>query len=676
MLVLAMSAQADNIEEVVVAANRDSRTIDVIETLSVAPDAAQLLREAPGANINSNGPVTAIPQYRGLYGPRIAVSLNGCMLSPAGPNWMDPPLSYAMTAQLESLEIYRGIAPVSVAQEALGGAIDAQTRRGDFGDSDSIELSGRMMGSGQSVSNGYQADAELLASNRQHRLKLAAMTQEGDDAEFPEGHILPTQYTRQRYDVGYGFRSGEHTVQFDYGYQDTGDSGTPALPMDIHYIEGNLYELSYQYDGSGGLNGTLSIFGSELDHGMTNYRLRPAPGPDRWRRNIADSSTGGFTAGATLSDDKGAWRAGIDGIKESHDSDIDNPGMPNFFVVAFNNAQREVLGAYLERDIEAGDSWQTHLGIRYNRVSTDSGKVDGTPAMMMPPARALRDAFNAADRSQTDHNLDLVLQLQYHFSPTLQVYAGAAQKNRSPSYQERYLWLPLEATGGLADGLLYVGNIDLKPETSSQVEFGIDLANATVSLAPRVFYNRVDDYIQGTPLGMSSSAVMMSSMMNPTGSPPLQFNNVDAELYGFDMDWRWQLDDNWSLSGLVNYVRGKRRDIDDNLYRIAAPNTSVRLGYNNATWAASIESVLYASQDKVSATNREQTSDSYGLINLSGSWQVLPSVQLAAGVDNALDKHFEDHLGAYNRVINPDIAQGSRLPGYGRNLFARVLYTF
>ena len=670
------TALANEVEEVVVSAQRDSRTIDVIESLSVAPDAAHLLRDAPGANVNSNGPITAIPQYRGMFGPRIAVSLNGSMLAPAGPNWMDPPLSYAMTAQLESLEIYRGIAPVSVAQESLGGAIDAQTRRGEFADSDDFVVSGRVMGSAQSVSNGYQGDAELLTSNRQHRLKLAAMTQEGDDAEYPDGDIVPTEYTRQRYDLGYGFRTGGHTVQLDYGYHDAGDSGTPALPMDIEYIEGDLYNLGYSYDGGEQLSLEFAVFGSELDHGMTNYLLRAAPAEDRWRRNIADSSNLGFTAQATRTDDNGVWRAGIDGFEERHDSDIDNPRMPGFFVVNFNKAERQVLGAYLERDLQAGDDWRLHLGMRYNYVSADSGEVNGTPAMMMPPAQALRDAFNAADRSQTDHNLDLVLQLRYDLSPGLQAYAGVAQKNRSASYQERYLWLPLEATGGLADGQLYIGNIGLDPETASQLEFGFDVNYSTVSLAPRFFYNRVDDYIQGTPLTSSSPAVMMNAMMNPTRSAPLQFNNVDAELYGFDMDWRWQLDNNWSLSGLVNYVRGERRDIDDNLYRIAPPNASVRLNYSSEGWGVSVESVLYASQDDVSETNREKESSGYGLVHLAGTWQVSPALQLAAGLDNAFDKLYEDHLGGYNRVMNADVEQGNRLPGLGRNVFARVVYTF
>jgi hypothetical protein len=35
-----------------------------------------------------------------------------------------------------------------------------------------------------------------------------------------------------------------------------------------------------------------------------------------------------------------------------------------------------------------------------------------------------------------------------------------------------------------------------------------------------------------------------------------------------------------------------------------------------------------------------------------------------------------DHLGGYNRAANPDIVRGERLPGYGINAFARVLYEF
>jgi iron complex outermembrane receptor protein len=673
-------ASANPMEELVVAAQRDTRTIDVTDALSVSPDVAQLLKAAPGANVNSNGPITGIPQYRGMYGPRIATSLDGNQLAPAGPNWMDPPISYAVTAQLESLEVYRGIAPVSVAQESIGGAIDARTRHGEFTSGEAFELQGRVMGSLQSVNNGYQLDADLQASNNRQRIKLAAMTQAGDDSAFPDGDILPSEYERQRYDIGYGFRAGPHSVQLDYGYNDTGDAGTPALPMDIEYFEGHLYDVTYRFDLPADLLLQASVYGSDLDHGMTNFHLQQAPQAPAWRRNIATSDNRGFDLQASLYDATGSWAIGFDGFSAEHDSDIDNPKNPMFFVVNFNAAEREVLGLFLERVQRFDDRWRAEFGARYNRVTTDAGEVDGTPAMMMPPAQQLRDQFNSAQRKQRDHNIDLAARAWYAASDTLSWYAGIAQKHRSPAYQERYLWLPLEATAGLADGQLYVGDIGLDPEVSRIIEFGLDYQGRQLSLSPRVYYNDVSDYIQGTPLGSMHPATMMVRMMNAsngTNRPdPLQFSNVDARLYGFDMDWAWRLDEHWTLSGVVNYVRGKRDDIRDNLYRIAPPNTSLRLSYTTSAWRLAVENVLYAAQDDVSATNREQETPGYGVVNIHGDWQLTSRLQLAAGIDNLFDKTYLNHLGGYNRAANPDIERGARIPGVGTNVFARFVYAF
>lgn len=678
--ITALPLHADHIEELVVSARHDTRTIEVSDAITVSADVAQLLKQAPGANVNSNGPITGIPQYRGMYGPRIATSLDGNQLAPAGPNWMDPPISYAVSAQLESLEIYRGIAPVSVAQESIGGAIDARTRHGEFTGGSQFQVAGRVTGSAQSVNNGYQLDTDVYASNYRHRFKLAAMAQAGDDAEFPGGEILPSEYERQRYDLGYGYRAGDHTLQFNYGYNDTGETGTPALPMDIDYFEGDLYDFTYRFDRAGELEVVASVYGSNLDHGMTNYHLRQAPGPANWRQNIATSDNLGFNLHTTQYDEQGAWTFGFDGFLAEHDSNIDNPKNPSFFVVNFNAAEREVLGVFLERDHDFGERWRGEFGVRYNRVTTDAGKVDGTPAMMMPPAQALRDAFNSADREQRDHNIDLVARGWYRASEHTSWYAGIARKHRSPSYQERYLWLPLEATAGLADGQLYIGDIRLQPEVSHLVEFGLDYGGDRLTLSPRLYYSSVDDYIQGTPLDPMHPATMMvrgMNNMNGTARPdPLQFTNVDAKLYGFDMDWAWRFNENWSLSGIVNYVRGERRDVEDDLYRIAPPNTTIRLNYAVGHWRAGFENVLYARQDQVSATNREQETAGYGIVNLDGSWQVTPRLQLAAGVSNLFDKAYASHLGGYNRAANPDIRIGDRLPGYGTSLFARVMYEF
>ena len=117
----ALAQDASRITEITVLGVRDTHTVITDDTLIAPADTAQMLRKMPGANINKNGELTGIAQYRGMWGDRINVAVDGAQISGAGPNAMDAPLSYAPVALLESLTINRGIAPVSAAQETIGG---------------------------------------------------------------------------------------------------------------------------------------------------------------------------------------------------------------------------------------------------------------------------------------------------------------------------------------------------------------------------------------------------------------------------------------------------------------------------------------------------------------------------------------------------------------------------
>ena len=213
-------------------------------------------------------------------------------------------------------------------------------------------------------------------------------------------------------------------------------------------------------------------------------------------------------------------------------------------------------------------------------------------------------------------------------------------------------------------------------EIAHEIELGLDYSDNNFSISPRIFYRDISDYIQGTAT-TNMNAVMFVNMMNmmngTTNGTPLEFNNVDAEIYGADLDWRYQIDDSWSISGVVNYVRGKRDDIDDNLYRIAPTNTSIAINYQSNNWGATIESVLYDAQDNVSETNLEQETAGYGLLNTRSYWQVAENIRLGFGINNIADKRYQDHLAGYNRVMgNSDIERGDRLYGYGRNAYLRA----
>lgn len=668
-------AQNSTIEEVIVIEKHSKRKILLEDTLSVSPDTAQLLKDVPGGNVNGNGPLTGIPQYRGMYGSRIGVTVNGAQIAPAGPNWMDPPLSYAAPSQLVSLEVYRGIAPVSVMPESIGGAIVSTTKLGDFTDTAEWQPTGRVSFSGQSVNDASLFGGMASFANQSHHIAMAAMSEQGDDQSFPDGKIRPTGFDRQRGEIAYGYRSGAHTFELGYTHNETGNTGTPALPMDIDYVDGDLFRVTYAYAGE---HWTIEsqLNTSKLAHGMTNYHLRPAPqNPTQWRQNTTDVDNFGLHFTAQRDDNQGHWLLGADYQKAQHNALIDNPNTPMFFVEGFNNASRDVIGLFIEREHRLADSLVAEIGARINQVTADADAVDATPARMMPPATMLRDAFNAADRAADDTNIDVTAKVWWSQSDSLLWYAGLARKTRSASFVERYLWLPLQATGGLADGFTYTGNLDLKPEQSNELEFGADWAAGRLNMSPRVFVRNVDDFIQGTP-STNASAVMMVRMMNMANSTdnpdPLQFNNVDARFYGFDMDWRISINDQWSVTGLLNYVRGERRNIDDDLYRIAPPNASVQLHYAAHKIDASLELIAYDDQRHVSRTNREAQTEGYELLNLTAAYQFNDILRFVVGAENLLDTTYLDHLAGYNRVRNQDIMMGSRLPGTGRNVFLRA----
>jgi iron complex outermembrane receptor protein len=176
----------------------------------------------------------------------------------------------------------------------------------------------------------------------------------------------------------------------------------------------------------------------------------------------------------------------------------------------------------------------------------------------------------------------------------------------------------------------------------------------------------VDDYIQGTPATDPDVTAIVPGA--------LEFSNVEALLYGVDLEGGVDLPGPFQLDGTLSYVVGERRDIDDDLYRIAPLRGRVTLGFRLSQWHAAVEGVLAARQDRVSKTNRETGTPGYGIMNLYAGWEPLSGLRLTVGIDNVTDALYRDHLSGINRVANSDVAQGARIPGAGRNFYGRVAW--
>ena len=672
--------QSESNETIVVTGQRVYPISEVVAPAGEqALDTAELLAQLPGAGVNANGAITGIAQYRGLFGDRVSVSIDGLGVLSGGPNAMDPPLAYAAPLLLEHLSLERGIASVSSSSESLGGHISADYDRGDFVSGSDVDFTGSVQARYESNGEVAGTAARFVVSNDTHKFALLGETAEADDFDYPDGQLTPTRFDRTQHDVSYRFRTDTFDLLVHTGELDTGASGTPALPMDIDYIDTQIHGVRLRTEGERAI-WSMAYSRSSVDHQMDNFSLRTPPGsPMGYRTNHATADGQRWRLDAEIPVDDGEWRFGIDGAEATHDALIGNPNMPPFAIANFNEARRELLGVFGQWNRLVG-RFDIETGVRFNQVDLSAGTVSASippmnamMQMMGMNAGMLATAFNNSERGREHSNVDAVFKIGRVLDSQRKVYFEVARKTRAPSYQEAFLWLPLEATGGLADGRSYLGNSQLSSEVSHELNIGTDWRGDRAWFSPQVFYKQIDDYIQGVP-STNMTANMVANMM--TGMPALEFANTDAELVGLDVAWGVSLGAGLSLQGLLSWVDGERTDVEDSLYRIAPLNGNIALVFDKPAWQARLEVLAFDGQDDVAAYNNEQASAGYGVLNARMQWRGSDALRVYASVENLLDRNYQPHLGSYNRVMAVDVPVGERLFGIGRNFNVGIGYSW
>jgi len=626
-----------------------------------ATDGASLIDRSPGAAVVRNGGQTGIAQLRGLSGDRVRVDLDGMHVSPACPNHMDPPMHYASAGSDTKLDIIAGITPVRFGGDSLGGTIRLNRPDPVFAEAGTNLWSGEVSGNYLGSHDGYGFGGELGWASDRMRLDYRGGWSHADDLRFPGGTVRASGYTSQHHDVVAAIPTGNGFLALDAGLTRTRDAGTAALPMDM--IEADSWHLGLrhriEFDG-----GTLEsrIYFHDIDHLMDNFSLRPTP-PMRMEAP-STSRDYGWRSELTLPTGDQTFRVGLDLHRNDFDADQVQVTTGNRRDMFANN-WRERLGAFGEWENEWTSDWTSLIGLRFDYVSSEAGAV--RPGFGPPPVTADAAAFNAGKRSHNDLLADFVAALRFTPDESSAYELSLGVKNRAPSLLERYLWTPLSASAGRADGRSYLGNPSLDAETSFQLAASASHRGDHWQWRITPFYNHVHDYIQGSPIARNDMA----------GRSVLQFQNFDrVELYGAELVGRFAFTDQLSLSGHISHVRGRNLDTGDNLYRIAPLRGLLDLAWQNEDWETHLELDWAADQNKVSRFNGETPSPGYALIHLRTAYRFGNGLRVELGIENLLDEHYAPHLGGINRVAASDLAVGQRIPGAGRFGYANVSWAF
>jgi iron complex outermembrane receptor protein len=564
----------------------------------------------------------------------------------------------------------------------MGGSMSVESRKGEFADEDEdFRTSGVAAMGYSSVEDGHFGSLMGSFANQNHKIYLSGSQERGRDYKFRNNQKLNrTQYDRNTFTAGYGYQRDGHEFGINYSNTDTGHSGTPALPMDILYVRGGLFDTHYKWDLGNGFKLKTNLYYQKMRHLMNNFTLRgelTGIARSAYRQNRTQVEAGGADVSLAMPLFGGEMIVGFNGDQSNHAGLITNPNNPNFSVENFSGIERDRYSLFSEWNGEIVNNLFVELGVRltYAKTSSDTvySSMSNLATKMGRNHKILMDDFNNQERKQEDIDVDLTSIFRYTLDDNLDIEVGFARKNRMPSYQERYLWLPLESTGGLADGRVYIGNQNIEHETAYQFELGFDWHTDNAYFAPRIFYHYVDNYIQGVPASESDVSANVLTAATNINAGVLRFDNIQAQLYGVDFDAGYAINDNWRLDASLSYVRGQRVNApmgDNDLYRIAPLNGRAQITYENSGWMGSLEGVFYADQGDVAGYNDELKTKGYMLLNLRAHYEPIDGLMIGTGIENVLDTEHQDHLGGYNRVTGGT----ERIQMPGRNIYATLSY--
>ena len=693
-------------------------------------DTASLLENVPGVMTYGAGGVSSLPAIHGLADDRLRIKVDGMDLISACGNHMNPPLSYIDPTSVNNAQVFAGITPVSVGGDSIGGAILVDSPEPEFAQPGAGLLQkGEVGATFRSNGNVRGGNVKATLANESISLTYRGSTIKADDYKaggafksagpaaagrdwLDADEVGSTYYDSTNHALDLGLRNGNHLFELTLGLQDISDQGYPNQRMDMTGNDSTQINLGYKGEFDwGSLDarayrehtrhkmqfGDDKLFWYGSNAGAPNpdgVPCTPSPGMNGCAAGMP-MDTEGDNRGLTIKTDialslRDMLRVGGEVQRYRLDDwwEPSGKGMwPDTFL-NINDGQRDRLALFAEWEAQWDPQWLTQFGVRGERVSMDTGEVQGYNATYAAEAAA----FNTADRDKTDNNLDLTALARFTPDRNRSIEFGYARKTRSPNLYERYAW----STGGMAmrminmagDGNGYVGNLDLEPEIAHTLSATFDWHAADgedwgLKLTP--YFTYVDDYIDAKRCSSANSNCGAANQTATDAFVYLQFVNQSARLYGLDISGHYPLAKGtrfgrFTARGALSYVRGENRDTGDNLYNMMPLNLKLAVEQQYGGWTNSLEAELVDNKSDVSSVRNELETDSYALLHLRSSYE-WKQLRLDLGVENLFDKFYNHPLaGAYvgqgKTMSGTGVPWGIAVPGMGRSLYAGVNYSF
>ena len=274
-----------------------------------------------------------------------------------------------------------------------------------------------------------------------------------------------------------------------------------------------------------------------------------------------------------------------------------------------NNDSAKRLGIGFMHKEKISDSVSLNGGIRYENISRDYDAVTRVEEGETPVA---------TDVDRDDSTLNGSVGFVIKKSDSLTFSGNLHYSERIPETSELFSSGAHHATESFE-----IGNQDLENEESVGVEFALSNNQGALSQKASIYYNQYDNFIFQSDTGFVTGEHDDDHGDDDGDDHPeeafeeltiRQYLGAEANIYGFEYEFDYQLTVNTYVSGFADYIRGKNKTEDSDLPRI--PPWRIGLGYYTEyeDYRFNLNATYYGKQDDVVGSNEEAT-DSYTLFN-------------------------------------------------------------
>ena len=618
-------------------------------------DAGELLRSVTGMTALRRGGRGFDPIIRGQSQSNLNVIANGAYSYGACPGRMDPPSTYVGVDSFDSVSVIKGHRSVIYGAGGSGGTLIFEHLRPELG-------ANGMTGS---FTTGYTGNSDLSSvggdfavGNDKGYVRVFGAIRESDNYEDGNGDRVASAFESTSAGLVAGIDLQPNTyLEISHEQASEDDVWYAGNGMDAVFADSASTSAKWVQRSMGAIDTLeLTAYLSDVDHLMDNYSVRNRSMMPNGAAAPSTSTTWGGRLLATITTEQAELRSGIDYRANDRSADLymdmGKDGSYDMLVARmWPAAEQRQAGLFAEIDYRSSPDDTLRLGLRLDQFDSQVREATLSAGMMgsATPIRLYEQFYNTTEIRTDDYGLSAVLGWDRRLDPAHTVSVNLSRSVRTPDSSEQWI-------ARSANGAFWVGNPTLDAEIHQQLDLTLMHESGRLSWNASVFVDEVNDYIERFSEGSADL-----------------YRNIDATLFGSELDAALQISERWRARVGIAYTRGHGDNGD--LAQIAPLETRLNLDYQHADWALGLEWVTAQRQNHFDpAVDVDAATPGFGVLHLYGHWNLTGRLLLEAGVENLFDKAYAYHVNAGN--LDPFNPEAVRVNEPGRQGWVKLRYAF